>query len=115
MKIDGFGSGGSVTGVGKAASQKTEKTKSKSKSVAQASSPASEGDSVSIESHAQTLSFIKDLVEASPDMRADEIDRVIAKMKEPNGYRINLELVAEGFLREAILQELSIKRGGNLK
>lgn len=113
MKIDGFGSGGTITGVKKPGDKKVEKTSKKSVASA-AGVSAVEGDQVDLQTHQQTLDFIKQLVDNEPDMRLEEVDRVVEKMKDPEGYRINLEQVAEGFLKEAILNELSRKRGGQL-
>ncbi|TVQ76248.1 MAG: flagellar biosynthesis anti-sigma factor FlgM [Bradymonadales bacterium] len=113
MKIDGFGSGGSLTGVTKTNKRRSEKAEKKASGVASAEvSGRLEGDTVELNHHRDTLNLIRDLVRASPDMREDEIDRVVRKIKESNGYQVNLDQVAEGFIREAILNELSFRRRG---
>lgn len=114
MKIDGFGSGGSITGVKKPGEKKLDKAEKKTVASSQGAASV-EGDQVDLHTHQQALDFIKQLVDNTPDLRAEEVDRVLEKMKDPEGYRINLERVAEGFLKEAILNELSRKRGGQLQ
>ncbi len=106
MKIDGL----------KPKISKTEKAKpgkkaatSKSSSKATASRVSSSfQDSVEVSDHHETLAMIRSMVAQSDDVRVDEVERIVTQLK--NGkYRINFERVAEGFIKDAILNELSKK------
>lgn len=67
-------------------------------------------DSVDVSDHAQTLDMIRDLVDSTPDVRVDEVDRIVRELKGKK-YKIDFEKVADGFIREAILNELAKRQG----
>lgn len=107
MKIDGFGSG-------KIERTKKQSKASKSKTVSSApnsSSEASVTDKIEVSDHLETLDVIRSLVADLPDMRMDEVDRIVSQLREGK-YKINFEKVAEGFIKEAILNEMAKKSLG---
>jgi flagellar biosynthesis anti-sigma factor FlgM len=101
MKIDGYGGGSSRV-------DKT-KTKTKEKKVGVHNSSVQGAplqDQIEVNDHESTLAAIRDLVNVSPDVRSEEVDRIVDQLK--NGkYKINFEKVADGFIKEAILNEMS--------
>lgn len=112
MKIDGFNS---KVGASKKAG-KASKAKGSAKS-AKGSKSSGDGkvkafDSVRVEDHTETLELIRNLVSDAPDVRVDEVDRIVGKIR--NGqYKINFESVAEGFIREAVENELARRSKDN--
>jgi flagellar biosynthesis anti-sigma factor FlgM len=65
-------------------------------------------DKVEVVDHAATIEMIKDLVADSPDVRVDEVERVIGQLKSGK-YKIDFAKVAEGFIKEVILTEIARK------
>lgn len=65
-------------------------------------------DAVEVSDHASTLKMIRGLVQNSPDIRAEEVDRIVSQLKEGR-YKINFEKVAESFIKEALLNEIEKK------
>jgi len=113
MKIDGYGSGGKITGPTKT-DKKADAKKLQQKQGGIAGIEASSemtGDTVELNSYQGTLNLVRELVDQSPDIRVEEVDRIVQKMKNDD-YRVNLEKVAESFIREAILNELSKRKAG---
>ena len=101
MKIDGFGGG----------SSRIDKTKAKGKdkkagvhNTSASGSPLQ--DQIEVNDHTSTLAAIRDLVNDSPDIRTEEVDRIVEQLKQGK-YKINFEKVADGFIKEAILNEMS--------
>lgn len=106
MKIDGVGPRGvsSAKGSKKAGAAK----KAGAKKPAGKAGKKFSGDKIEVSDHIQTLEMIRGIVETSEDIRADEVDRIMSEMK--NGqFKINFEKVAEGFIKEALLNEISSK------
>lgn len=64
------------------------------------------GDSLEVSDHHATLEVIRELVSETPDIRVDEVERVIDQLKRGK-YKFNFEKIAEGFIKEAILSEIS--------
>ena len=55
--------------------------------------------------------MIRGLVAQTPEIRVEEVDRLMSEIK--NGrYKIDFEKVAESFLKEALIHEISIKSKG---
>lgn len=113
MKIRGLG-----PGVGKSDSLKNKsvskagKTKSSSKGKASSGSDASiQPTHVEVGDHEQTLELIQGLVGESPEIRVEEVERVMNELKGGR-YKVNFEKVAEGFLKEAIVHEMAKKMKG---
>jgi flagellar biosynthesis anti-sigma factor FlgM len=67
-------------------------------------------DSVEVSDHGKALDMIRELVDASPDVRVDVIDAIVGQIKGGR-YKINFEKVAEGFIKEAIMDEVIKRRG----
>lgn len=106
MKISGAKAGG-VNRTDKSKGRQTSKTKSSGVTM----SPISSGttaDSIEVSDHAATMEVIKGLVADTPDIRTDEVDRIVNQLKGGK-YKMNFERVAEGFIKEAILNEISKK------
>lgn len=62
-------------------------------------------DSVEVSNHAATLDLIRDLVDSTPDMRMDQVERIVGEIRGGK-YKINFEKVAEGFIKEAVMNEM---------
>lgn len=106
MKIDGI----------KGGIRSADKSKKASKGAASAGSKSGSSISgfgetaeVEVSDHASTLNLIKELVDASPDVRVDQVERIVGEIKGKK-YKMNFEKVAEGFIKEAIITEMA-KRG----
>ncbi len=65
-------------------------------------------DEVEVSDSAATIELIKDLVGSTPDIRLDQVERISKKLRD-GSYKINYEKVAEAFIREVILTEISRK------
>jgi len=111
MKIDGLKPGLSRTSKTKGGSKAQKSARSKAKGTSQPQ--ISRMDSVDVSNHEETLEVIKGLVAESPDIRMEEVDRIVSLLR--NGkYKIDFERVAEGFIKEAILNEMAKKSGKKL-
>lgn len=65
-----------------------------------------EGVSVEVSDHSETLGMIREIVAETPDVRVGEVERIVDEIK--NGkYKLNFEKIAEGFIREAIENEMA--------
>ena len=104
--------GGIKGGVTRAGSTRKSSSSRSSKSVGSVSSFGNK-DQVEVSDHSQTLDLIRDLVEASPDVRVDEVDRVMNQLKKGK-YKVNFEKVAEGFIKEAIANAMARRRQGKV-
>ena len=103
MKIGGI-KGGPVR---PASLRKTARSKTSStKSIASMRSD----ELVDVSDHSQTLDLIREMVDATPDVRVDEVDRIVRELKGGK-YRIDFEKVADGFIKEAILNEMAKRQG----
>jgi anti-sigma28 factor (negative regulator of flagellin synthesis) len=51
------------------------------------------------------------MVSETPDIRVEEVDRIVRELKSKK-YKIDFEKVAEGFIKEAILNEISRRPRG---
>ena len=101
MKIDGINK--------PIRSQRTKKSeKARAAGSAKSMSPMGETDTVEVADHSQTLDLIRSLVSEAPDVRVDEVDRIVRQLKGGK-YKINFEKVAEGFIKEAVLTEMARK------
>ena len=114
MRVGSKKSGGPTkTGGSRGATRSTKKDQASLKSLGELTSAltsdsASVSDSVEVTDHTTAIQVIKDLVDATPDLRANEVDR-IRKMLSRGQYKIDYEKVADAFLREVILSELARK------
>jgi len=106
MKIDGFGGGNRIDRKG-AAKAKGANKKSVASSPASPASTAS--DEIRIAPEADSLMMIQRMVDQSPDIRVEEVDRIVGELKSGK-YKVSFEQVAEAFIKEALVHELS-KRG----
>jgi len=104
MKIDGIKRG--IT--------KSTVTKGSAKSRGSAKASATKGDglakfadndSVEVSNHAATLDLIRELVDASPDVRVESVEKIVSQIRGGK-YKINFEKVAEGFIKEAVMNEM---------
>lgn len=101
MKIDGLSK--------PTRAQRTKKSeKTKSAGASKSMSSLGEADTVEVADHSQTLDLIRSLVSETPDVRVDEVDRIVRQLKGGK-YKINFEKVAEGFIKEAVLTEMARK------
>lgn len=66
-------------------------------------------DEVEVTDHRETLDMIRDLVGDTPDIRVDVVERIMGELKRGK-YKINFEKVAEGFIKDAILNEIAQKK-----
>lgn len=116
MKIDGFGPGGRVGGPKKSDKAKGAKKSSGKSNVAKSGGKPSgdkieAADEVQVSSHSETLDMIRDMVGETPDVRVEEVERIVNEMKSGK-FKVNFEKVAEGFIREAIVNEMSKRQTG---
>lgn len=105
MRIDGVR--------GRAASRvDSSKKKDRAKGSARSSSVLQRmGDEISISDHSSTMDLIRSMVSETPDIRVEEVDRIVKQLKSKK-YKIDFEKVAEGFIKEAILNEISRRPRG---
>lgn|GEM_PF-4291612 len=110
MKISGFGSKKVSKSSKSKKSSRGKKAGGSSVATTGASSSGSAegGDNVEVVDHAETLELIRGFVGGTPDIRVDEVDRIVSQLKGGK-YKINFEKVAESFIKEAILNEISKK------
>ncbi len=97
-----------ATDKGKKADSKGKARSTRSGESSASSDSVPQTDSADVGGHVETLSLIRDLVAANPDIRLDEVDRIARQLKSKK-YKIDFERVAEGFIKEAILTEISRK------
>ena len=117
MKINGLKPGKAST------TKKSEKSKGASKrasggSVASRASGAEaqsgKSDEVSVGAYSEALEMIRGMVDQTPDVRIEEVDRIVNELK--NGqFKIDFEKIAEGFLKEAIMTEMAKKKSMRVK
>jgi len=105
MKIDGIKGG--VRSAEK--SKKTSKPRGTVNSASSSISSFGETAEVEVADHASTMNLIKELVDASPEVRVDQVERIVGQLKGKK-YKVNFEKVAESFIKEAILTEIA-RRG----
>ncbi len=104
MKIGGIKGGvKSTSSSSRAAKGRGAKGSSSLKSLGRS---GSDRDAVEISSHADTLSLIEEIVDAQPDVRVDQVERIVDEMKRGR-YKINFEKVAESFIKDAILNAVA--------
>lgn len=109
MKIDGFGS--KKVSRSKASKKSSSAGGAKGKgAVARNASKGGAGssDKIEVSDHIETLDMIRGMVEDTPDIRAGEVDRIVGELKSGK-FKINFEKVAEGFIKEAIMNEMAKK------
>lgn len=104
MKINGGGKvGGPDRSKGAARSAKGGST---SKAVTTPTTGAQ--DRIEVSDHVETLDVIRQMVSDTPDIRLEEVDRIVQQLKRGK-YKVDFEKVAEGFIKEAILSEMTKK------
>lgn len=108
MKIDGV-KGRPAAKVG--SSKKSSGSKRSSSASSGSIKSFGEKDDVEVSDHSATLDLIRDIVNETPEMRLEEVDRIMNQLKSKK-YKINFEKVAEGFLKEAIMNEISRRPKG---
>jgi len=101
MKIDGGGGNNRITG----ANAKKTAAKAGSKSAGILSQPEA-GDKIEVSEQTESLDIIRKMVADVPDVRMDEVERVMKKLKDGK-YQVDYEKVADGFIKEALMTELS--------
>ncbi len=69
------------------------------------------GDEIEVTDHSSTMELIRSMVSETPDIRVEEVDRIVKELKSKK-YKIDFEKVAEGFIKEAILNEISRRPRG---
>lgn len=113
MKVGGVGGGGKpISKAGKLkASESHKKVEATEKEGSLESLGAGAGDHVEVSDHAQTLDVIREMVSGSETVRTSEVERIVNDLKSGK-FKINFEKVAEGFIREAILDEMSKRSRG---
>lgn len=103
-----------IDGVRRRSTTKVDSSKRKDKAKSSSSkTPAIQtlGDEISVTDHTATLDLIREMVTDSPDIRVEEVDRIVRELKSKK-YKIDFEKVAEGFIKEAILNEISRRPRG---
>lgn len=65
-------------------------------------------DAVQLSDAQTTIETIRELVSREGDIRPSEVERISKKLKSGN-YKIDYEKVAEGFIRDVIINEISRK------
>ncbi len=101
MKIDGGNGGKRIPTV-----DRSKKSAAKSGSGSVVNKSDGESDRVEIDAHSSALDVIRQMVSDVPDIRMDEVERVMKKLKDGK-YPFDYEKVADGFIREALMSELS--------
>jgi flagellar biosynthesis anti-sigma factor FlgM len=102
MKINGNG-GAKIQGA-----DRSKKTKTSGSNSGVASKSAEASDRIELSEHSESLSVIRQMVADVPDIRMDEVERVMKKLKDGK-YTIDYEKVADGFIKEALLSEVARK------
>lgn len=108
MKVGGVKGGLSGAGKSKGAAKSTPQAKVEKRAPVVSALGTAPADMVEVADHATTLEVIKGLVANSPDVRVDEVERIVRQMKTGK-YKIDFAKVAEGFIKEAIRTELARK------
>ena len=103
MKIHGNG-GGKIQGADR--SKKAKPAASSNSGVASASS--SDSDRIELSDQNESLSVIRQMVADVPDIRMEEVERVMKKLKDGK-YTIDYEKVADSFIKEALMTEVARK------
>jgi flagellar biosynthesis anti-sigma factor FlgM len=103
MKIHGNG-GGKIQGTDR--SKKAKPAASSKSGVASASS--SDSDRIELSDQNESLSLIRQMVADVPDIRLEEVERVMKKLKDGK-YSIDYEKVADSFIKEALMTEVARK------
>jgi len=107
MKISGFKSK-SIAGAKRSrSSSKASEAKIESMGETSRGTPSAI-DSVEVGDHLATIDLIKNLVAGTPDLRMDQVERIVHELKSGK-YKINFEKVAEGFIKETIITEIARK------
>lgn len=104
MKIDGIKRGISKPAASKSAGRARGAAKASS-SKGDGISKFGDNDSVEVSNHAATLDLIRELVDASPDVRVETVEGIVQQIRGGK-YKINFEKVAEGFIKEAVMNEM---------
>ena len=103
MKIHGNG-GGKIQGLDR--SKKAKSSSSSNSGVA--SSKPSESDRIELSDQNESLSVIRQMVADVPDIRMEEVERVMKKLKDGK-YPVDYEKVADSFIKEALITEVARK------
>ena len=117
MRIDGFGKSSGSSKSGKAdKSAKAKKSGSKGKLAKKAPSSSNEkleaGDRIEVSGGVETLDQIRQMVSETPDIRVGEIDRIVGELKSGQ-YKVDFNKVAEGFIKETLLNEVARRKSQN--
>lgn len=108
MKVGGVKGGVGGASKSKGASKSGAGAKVEARSPIVSALGTAPADRVEVSDHASTIEVIKGLVAESPDVRVDEVERIISKLKGGK-YKIDFAKVAEGFIKEVILSEIARK------
>lgn len=66
------------------------------------------GDAVEVSDHITTIEIIREIVSSTPDIRADQVEKISKKLKN-GSYKIDYEKVAEAFIKDVISNEIAKK------
>ena len=111
MRVSSKKSGGTTKagkGRGPQKSQSSKNDSVKLKPLGEVNS-ALTSDSVEVADHTTAIQVIKELVSSSPDVRSNEVERV-SKLLKSGQFKIDYEKIAEAFIREVIVNEISRKQ-----
>ncbi|PIR21638.1 MAG: flagellar biosynthesis anti-sigma factor FlgM [Deltaproteobacteria bacterium CG11_big_fil_rev_8_21_14_0_20_45_16] len=118
MKIDGLKPGkSSITkksDKSKSASSKRPAAGSVADRATAAGANSGSGDEVSVGAYSEALEMIRGMVDQTPDVRMEEVDRIVNELKTGR-FKIDFEKIAEGFLKEAIMTEMAKKKSMRAK
>jgi len=109
MKIDGGKGNNRISG----ANAKKANAKGGSNSASKSSGllgESSGGDRIEVSAQTETLDIIRQMVSDVPDVRMEEVERVMKKLKDGK-YQVDYEKVADGFIKEALLNEFAKRMG----
>jgi flagellar biosynthesis anti-sigma factor FlgM len=108
MKVSGTKSGG-VSKAGGKTSAPAGRTPRKNQDKVDAAAPVLQhmgGDALEVSDHLTTVEIIRNLVQATPDVRTGDVERISNQLKN-GSYKIDYEKVAEAFIREVIVNEIA--------
>jgi flagellar biosynthesis anti-sigma factor FlgM len=110
MKVSSTRSGGVSRTSGKSTGRTSQSTRKSGEKVESADSVIGgmSGDAVEVSDNVTTIEIIRELVNATPDIRADQVERISKKFKEGK-YKIDYEKVAEAFIKDVIANEIAKK------
>lgn len=108
MKVGGVKGGASGASKSKGASKSASGPKVEKQAPVLGAHGTAPADMVEVADHASTIEVIKNLVADASDVRVDEVERIIGKLKSGK-YKIDFAKVAEGFIKEVILSEIARK------